>query len=1341
MKRRSSSHLSPLEVESRFWKVATDKPSSVEYANDMPGSGFRKLREEEEVGAAASAPGNVGESAWNMRRVARAKGSLLRFMREEIPGVTSPMVYVAMMFSWFAWHVEDHNLHSLNYLHMGAGKTWYGVPRDAALAFEEVVRVHGYDGEVNPLITFATLAEKTTLMSPEVLIGSGIPCCRLVQNAGEFVVTFPGSYHSGFSHGFNCGEASNIATPGWLSVAKEAAIRRASTNCPPMVSHYQLLYALALSLCLRIPSNVVSTPKSSRLKNRHRCVGETMIKETFVQNVIRNNNLLNILLDDGSSCVILPQRTSDDCSPLSSGLHLKLQMKVKPKIALGLCHGEDKADGDLVSDLSVGSWRNWASCLNGFSPAEENSDSTHKRVNLSTTKISVFGSSESSYLSSKVQNKEGQNIELQSVGVLDQGLLSCVTCGILSYACMAIIQPRDAVVGCLLSANSNSFANPSCDLNNETIMEAVDSDVDINLGNKEKSHSSVQVPFSSDGLHTDSTVGRGSSALDLLASAYGDLSDSEEDALCEASFCAHENKLLHSSLLCDVDHTPICPIDSEGISHNWLISKERQACYTSSNQNRATGILGSLSTLDHSSNTVSNSSYRNKFSQFHGNDFLESVSEEKMLQPVNRQDTIEKAVPSRFEEYIKMTTHSFSETIGVVSSPNARRDLDIPYEIDSSGYYNPGSLNDSTIAGSTASTNFSNLEDSIKNSSMTLVETSDKNSSRMHVFCLEHAVEVEKRLRVVGGANLMILCHQEYPKMESEAKHLAEELGLDHQWKKVQYRNACELDQEKIRMAIEDEAVVPCNGDWAVKLGINLYYSVNLSQSPLFRKQMPYNEVIYKSFSQQLTEGQNRSAGIAGGRKKLTFAGNWCGKVWMSNQVHPYLVDQSPTDVDDDRGPSSDPGISYRGNANRSTRKSLTNKNVAARRKSGKNRRKPMKKSARSGVHSSIDPTKNAEGWSKADKDMLPRRNLANRNGAAKTKYERKRRRLSAVRSSAVELGDTRLERGLDENSGYAEVAGGDRDEDRSGGDTEVVDDKQTILSRRNLKNANNSGRWKIYERKRSACTLSARKPSHTVLDDAKCTEENSGSAGYDDDEKNIDLSSKPNIDSEPKKLTAILPKRSLTSNNAAARSKSVRKRKRSNAGCTRKAAHPKDGNAEAEKCGRSPSFLRSSSKGISGEPSNILLRRRRSNSGEAETIAAVPERRNSRRKTKRKKLESAAPGKAEFPCDIDSCTMSFRTKQDLTLHKRNVCPEKGCGKKFFSHKYLLQHRKVHSDDRPLRCPWKGCKVAFKWAWARTEHIRVHTGERPYSCKEPGCGLTFRFVSDFSRHRRKTGHR
>lgn len=108
--------------------------------------------------------------------------------------------------------------------------------------------------------------------------------------------------------------------------------------------------------------------------------------------------------------------------------------------------------------------------------------------------------------------------------------------------------------------------------------------------------------------------------------------------------------------------------------------------------------------------------------------------------------------------------------------------------------------------------------------------------------------------------------------------------------------------------------------------------------------------------------------------------------------------------------------------------------------------------------------------------------------------------------------------------------------------------------------------------------------------------------------------------------------------------------------------------------------------------------------------------------------------------CDLEGCRMSFDTKAELTIHKRNRCPHEGCGKRFSSHKYAMIHHRVHDEERPLKCPWKGCSMSFKWAWARTEHIRVHTGERPYQCKIEGCGLSFRFVSDFSRHRRKTGH-
>ncbi|KAL5994141.1 hypothetical protein ACLOJK_035013 [Asimina triloba] len=122
------------------------------------------------------------------------------------------------------------------------------------------------------------------------------------------------------------------------------------------------------------------------------------------------------------------------------------------------------------------------------------------------------------------------------------------------------------------------------------------------------------------------------------------------------------------------------------------------------------------------------------------------------------------------------------------------------------------------------------------------------------------------------------------------------------------------------------------------------------------------------------------------------------------------------------------------------------------------------------------------------------------------------------------------------------------------------------------------------------------------------------------------------------------------------------------------------------------------------------------------------------------KKSRNVGESKKSYPCDLEGCRMSFSTKAELLLHIRNRCTHDGCRKQFSSHRYVMHHERVHSEERPLKCSWKGCGMSFKWAWARTEHMRLHTGERPYQCNVAGCGLTFRFVSDFSRHRRKTGH-
>jgi hypothetical protein len=60
------------------------------------------------------------------------------------------------------------------------------------------------------------IAGKTTMFPPHHLMEAGVRVCRCVQQPGEFVVTYPRSYHGGFSHGYNCGEAVNFATADWF---------------------------------------------------------------------------------------------------------------------------------------------------------------------------------------------------------------------------------------------------------------------------------------------------------------------------------------------------------------------------------------------------------------------------------------------------------------------------------------------------------------------------------------------------------------------------------------------------------------------------------------------------------------------------------------------------------------------------------------------------------------------------------------------------------------------------------------------------------------------------------------------------------------------------------------------------------------------------------------------------------------------------------------------------------------------------------------------------------------------------------------------------------------------
>ena len=49
-------------------------------------------------------------------------------------------MYQGMLFSSFCWHSEDHHAYSINYLHTGSTKQWYGIPSTHAILFEKIVK-------------------------------------------------------------------------------------------------------------------------------------------------------------------------------------------------------------------------------------------------------------------------------------------------------------------------------------------------------------------------------------------------------------------------------------------------------------------------------------------------------------------------------------------------------------------------------------------------------------------------------------------------------------------------------------------------------------------------------------------------------------------------------------------------------------------------------------------------------------------------------------------------------------------------------------------------------------------------------------------------------------------------------------------------------------------------------------------------------------------------------------------------------------------------------------------------------------------------------------------------
>ena len=105
------------ELETAYWRSLNfNNPM---YGADMPGSLF-----------------NDSTKEWNVAKLE----NLLDVLGQNVPGVNTAYLYLGMWKASFAWHLEDVDLYSINYIHFGAPKQWYSISQEDARRFESAMK-------------------------------------------------------------------------------------------------------------------------------------------------------------------------------------------------------------------------------------------------------------------------------------------------------------------------------------------------------------------------------------------------------------------------------------------------------------------------------------------------------------------------------------------------------------------------------------------------------------------------------------------------------------------------------------------------------------------------------------------------------------------------------------------------------------------------------------------------------------------------------------------------------------------------------------------------------------------------------------------------------------------------------------------------------------------------------------------------------------------------------------------------------------------------------------------------------------------------------------------------
>ncbi|KAF3549433.1 hypothetical protein DY000_02002137 [Brassica cretica] len=259
-------------------------------------------------------------SGWNLNNTAKLPSSLLTF--DDCESVCVPRLSVGMCLSSQLWSnllllshgiydaeqkSEKERLYSLCYLHTGAPRVWYSVAGCHRYKFMEsfVPKVSGEESKKS--------YDSVMAMSPYALHMEGIPVTRCVQNRGQYVILFPGTYYSAVDCGFNCLEIANFATLDWLPHKEVDALQNQEKKIKSLLSYDKLLFGAASEAvkCLKEYS-LTKKETADNMRWFNACGKEGMFSNTVKSRVKKEKSRVQYL-----SGPLKPQRMEESFDDVS----------------------------------------------------------------------------------------------------------------------------------------------------------------------------------------------------------------------------------------------------------------------------------------------------------------------------------------------------------------------------------------------------------------------------------------------------------------------------------------------------------------------------------------------------------------------------------------------------------------------------------------------------------------------------------------------------------------------------------------------------------------------------------------------------------------------------------------------------------------------------------------------------------------------------------------------------------------------------------------------------------------------------------------------------------------